>query len=70
MRGCSVRREARPPYRWVATCSLCSEMCAGEGFCPGDAVSALPCRSERRMRLSGCRIPDWKEMLRDAETIV
>lgn len=66
MRGCSVSKFGKSPYRWRASCSLCFMGCEGEGFCPGDALSLLPCKAERRLEIAGKKLPEWREKVRRA----
>lgn len=39
---------------WHVRCLCCIAECGGVGACPGDAMSALPCKSKKRMAT-------WKE---------
>lgn len=58
-----VERKVEPLSLFTATCGICGSGCTGKGFCPGDALASLPCRSQRRMEMAGAGMPTWKELL-------
>lgn len=58
---------AGSPNVWSVRCSACGRGCVGMGWCPGDAIGRLPCKSPERMGKAGLEWPDWKEELRHDE---
>lgn len=51
------------PYTHRVVCRCCQKGCAGLGFCPGDAMAQLPCRTPERLAAAGARIPTFKEVM-------
>lgn len=67
MLGIEFEEIDRFPPIHRATCTLCPKRCTGEGFCKGDALARLPCRTELRLKRIGRTLPNWKEEIgRDA----
>lgn len=65
MIGVEMGTYGRSPAVHTASCRLCPKECKGEGFCPGDALSMLPCRTERLLAIAGVRPRTWREAVRD-----
>lgn len=65
--GLEVTVFGHSPNIWHVRCTVCKKECMGMGWCPGDALSCLPCKAEKRLGKLGLSFPDWKEVLRDDE---
>lgn len=67
MVGIAFKTAKRNPPVWIAICHTCKKGCHGWGYCKGDALASLPCKSEKRLRKAGLAMPDWKELLKRDE---